>query len=100
METIKKRRSPAIVHLEDIMEHHNFKAINVAKELGIPRQYLSALISGKKKLNVDLCIRLEKWSGLRASFWMDLESKYRLKMRKKEAQELLSKVTKNELLRA
>ena len=81
---MKKNISPAIIHLLDGLEHHQIKRKDLANSLAISLPHLNNVLSGNKKLSLELCVRLEKWSGLRASFWWNLECDYRLKVFKKE----------------
>ena len=45
----------------------------LARELHIPANRISQLIAGKRAMTTDTALRLEKWLGVSASFWMNLQ---------------------------
>jgi addiction module HigA family antidote len=50
----------------------------LARELHIPANRISQLIAGKRAMTADTALRLEKWLGVSASFWMNLQKRYEL----------------------
>jgi addiction module HigA family antidote len=48
----------------------------LARELHIPANRISQLIAGKRAMTADIALRLEKWLGVSASFWMNLQKRY------------------------
>ncbi len=50
----------------------------LARELHIPANRISQLIAGKRAMTADTALRLEKWLGVSASFWLNLQKRYEL----------------------
>jgi addiction module HigA family antidote len=50
----------------------------LARELHIPANRISQLVAGKRAMTADTALRLEKWLGVSASFWMNLQKRYEL----------------------
>lgn len=50
----------------------------LAQELHIAANRISKLIAGKRAMTADTTLRLEKWLGVSASFWMNLQKRYEL----------------------
>jgi len=50
----------------------------LARELHVPANRISQLIAGKRSMTADTALRLEKWLGVSAAFWMNLQKRYEL----------------------
>jgi antitoxin HigA-1 len=52
----------------------------LAKAIGVSRQRLKEVVRGKRAISADTALRLARWSGMRASFWLGLQARYDLEM--------------------
>ena len=52
----------------------------LAKAIGVPRQRLNEVVRGKRAISADTALRLARWSGMQASFWLGLQARYDLEM--------------------
>ncbi len=52
----------------------------LAKAIGVPRQRLNEVVRGRRAISADTALRLARWSGMRASFWLGLQARYDLEM--------------------
>jgi addiction module HigA family antidote len=52
----------------------------LAKAIGVPRQRLNEVVRGKRSISADTALRLARWSGMRASFWLGLQARYDLEI--------------------
>jgi addiction module HigA family antidote len=50
----------------------------LARELHVPANRISQLVAGKRAMTADTALRLERWLGVSASFWMNLQKRYEL----------------------
>src|SRR5262249_45237142 len=50
----------------------------LARELHVPANRISQLIAGKRSMTADTALRLERWLGVSATFWMNLQKRYEL----------------------
>ena len=48
-------------------------ALALAKRLGVPRTRIERLVKGETALSVDTAMRLSKFFGTTAEFWIDLQ---------------------------
>ena len=48
----------------------------LAKAMGVRRQRLNEVVRGKCSISADTALRLARWSGIRASFWLGLQARY------------------------
>lgn len=81
METRNERLVPArAVHpgeiLREELKERGIKQKDFAKEIGVQQTHLSEFINGKRNLNEELAIRLEKAVGIPYKHWMSLQNEY------------------------
>ena len=51
-------------------------AYRLAKDLGIPQTRVSQIIHGKRRITADSALRLSKYFGNSAKFWLGLQDDY------------------------
>lgn len=64
--------------LADELAELNISPTELARELYVPANRISQLIAGKRAMTADTALRLEKWLGVSAAFWMNLQKRYEL----------------------
>lgn len=57
----------------------------LARQLGVPANRITQIINGKRGISGDSALRLAHWFGNEPEFWMDLQSRYDLKLAEVEA---------------
>lgn len=62
--------------LKEELKERGVKQKTFAKNLGMQEAHLSEFINGKRNLNEDLAVKLEKLLGIPYSVWMNLHSSY------------------------
>lgn len=60
------------------LDARDMKQIDLAKELGIAKNVMSEIISGKRNLTPKLAVRLEDALGIKAEFWMKYQMAYEI----------------------
>ena len=58
----------------------NLSANQLACALGVSRQRLNEVVRGRRSIIADTTLRLARWSGMRADFWLGLQARYDLEM--------------------
>ena len=71
--------------LADEMEANEYSQIDLAKLINIKRSQLNEIIKGKRNINADLALLLEKALGIDADFWMVAQKNYDLDKARIEA---------------
>ena len=64
----------------------------LARELRVPANRMSQLVAGKRAITADTALRLEKWLGVSAAFWMNLQKRYELDMARSQAADSLKTI--------
>jgi antitoxin HigA-1 len=65
----------------------------IAKALGVPRTRIERLIREETALTADTALRLSRYFGTTAEFWMNLQSGYELDCAKRVLTAKLAKIT-------
>ena len=52
----------------------------LAGAIGVPRQRLNEVVRGRRAISADTALRLARWSGIRANFWLGLQAHYDLEV--------------------
>lgn len=68
---------PGLMLAEEI-EANGFNQIDFAKLIDLKRSQLNEIIKGKRNLNADLALLLEKALGIDADFWLEAQKNYDL----------------------
>ena len=67
------------------LEPLGMSAITLARRLNVPRTRIERLVKGETALTVDTAMRLSKFFGNTAEFWMNLQRAYDLARARKTA---------------
>ena len=67
-------------------------AAELARELHVPANRISQLIAGKRSMTADTALRLEKWLGVSAAFWMNLQKRYELAIARQNTSNMLKTI--------
>jgi len=79
---------PGEILADELMELHKTPT-ELARELHVPANRISQLIAGKRSMTADTALRLEKWLGVSAAFWMNLQKRYELDSARATASDML-----------
>lgn len=64
--------------IQDELEAREISQIDFAKQIGMTRSQLNEIIKGKRNINADLALLLEKVLGIDADFWMEAQKNFDL----------------------
>jgi addiction module HigA family antidote len=83
--------SPGEILDEEFIKGFGISAYKLAKETRMPATRISEIIKGKRKISVDSALRLSRYFGNSAAFWLNLQNEYDLReARRRMAGELAS----------
>ena len=74
---------PGII-LGEELDEINISAAELARQLKIPANRISQIIAGRRNITADTALRLSKWFGMSAAFWLNLQKSYELRLAQKE----------------
>ena len=58
--------------------------VTFAKKLGIPLEHMQAILTGKRDVDAEFALRLERYFGSGARMWMNLQSTHSLKVAERD----------------
>ncbi|MCR9103247.1 MAG: HigA family addiction module antitoxin [bacterium] len=67
---------PGEILFFEFMEPLQITAYRISKDLNIPQTRISAIIKGKRRITADTALRLSKYFGTSAKFWLGLQDDY------------------------
>jgi len=83
---------PGEVLREEFMIPLEITAYRLSKDLGIPQTRISEILKGRRRISADTALRLSKYFGNSAKFWLGLQDDYdleeELNSRKREFQKI------------
>jgi len=77
---------PGTILLEEFLEPLGITAYKLSKELKVQQTAISQIIKGSRRISVDMALRLSRFFGNSAQFWLNLQNYYDLEatLEKKE----------------
>jgi addiction module HigA family antidote len=73
---------PAIAHpgrlLKRELEARGLSANRLARGLAVPSARITDILNGRRGITADTAVRLGRYFGNRAQFWLDLQSQYEI----------------------
>ncbi len=65
---------------EDFLDPLGITPYRLAKKLGVPVTRITRIINGQTRISVDTAMRLSRFFGNSAQFWLNLQSDYELQV--------------------
>jgi len=73
-----KNVHPGEVLAEEFLNPLEVSAYRLAKEIGVPATRISEILHGRRAISADTALRLAKYFGTSAKFWLGLQEDYDL----------------------
>jgi len=92
----KKLRNihPGEVLLEEFLRPMGVSAYRLSKDIKIPQTRISQIVNGKRRITADTALRLSKYFGTTAKFWLGMQNDYDIEQEVNEIGEELMEITK------
>jgi len=69
---------PGEILLKDFLVSMGISQYRLAKDTGVPPRRINEIVKGKRAITADTAIRLGRFFGMEAQFWLNLQSRYDL----------------------
>jgi len=76
--------TPGEILRKDFMEPMHISINQLSRDLAVPPNRISEIVNGKRGLTADTALRLERYFGVEAQFWLNLQSEYDLRVMKRK----------------
>ena len=72
--------TPGEILREDFMEPIGISINRLSRDLAVPPNRISEIVNGKRAITADTALRLQRYFGVEAQFWLNLQSEYDLRI--------------------
>ena len=69
---------PGEVLLEEFLVPMGITQYRLAKDISVPQRRISEIVNGGRAITADTALRLGRFFGMEAQFWINLQSRYEL----------------------
>jgi len=79
----RKPVHPGVVLGEDFLKEMGISQYRLAKSIGVPPRRINEIVQGKRSITAhraQCALRLGKFFGMEAQFWLNLQSRYDLEV--------------------
>jgi len=73
---------PGEILLEEFLTPFEVSQYRLAMDIHVPPRRINEIVHGLRGVSADTALRLEKYFGASAAFWMNLQSRYDLETEK------------------
>ena len=80
--------------LADELEEVGLSAKKLADVIEVPPNRLYQLLAGKRNVTADTALRLSRYFGMSADFWMNLQSTYELDLARQKLGKVVQRIPK------
>ena len=67
---------PGEVLMEEFLKPLKISAYRLSRDLGIPQTRISEILKGRRRISADTALRLSRYFGNSAKFWLGLQNDY------------------------
>lgn len=85
---------PGEILLEEFLRPMGISQYRLAKDISVPQRRISEITQGKRAITADTALRLGRYFGMEAQFWLALQSRYALLQAEVQLDERLAKEVK------
>jgi len=71
---------PGEILLEDFLKPLQISQYHLAQAIGVPPRRINEIVHGKRGITADTALRLGRFFGMEAQFWMNLQTRYDLEV--------------------
>ena len=73
-----KNIHPGEVLSEEFLKPLSISAYRLSKDIGIPQTRISSILKGRRRITADTALRLSKYFGNSAKFWLGIQDDFDL----------------------
>jgi len=79
--------------MEDFIEGFGITQNKLAVSIGVPPRRINEIVHGKRGITADTALRLAKYFGTSAEFWINLQTHYELDLAEDRVAEQIAAIT-------
>ena len=82
---------PGEILAEDFLKPLGITEYRLAKETSVPPRRINLIVKGRQAITADTALRLGRYFGMEAQFWMNLQARYDLEVAEIELSKRLAR---------
>ncbi len=86
--------TPGSVLLEEFLEPMAISQAKLAREINVPPNRISQIITGKREISTDTALRLGKYFSVEPEFWLNLQMRFNMKITKEKIGRIIDREVK------
>ena len=71
---------PGEILREEFLEPMGISQYRLAKDISVPPRRINEIVHGKRSITADTALRLGRFFGMSAQFWLNLQTRYDLEI--------------------
>lgn len=79
--------------MEDFIKGFEITQNKLAVSIGVPPRRIDEIVHGKRGISADTALRLARYFGVSAQFWLNLQTRYELDLAEDRAAEQIAAIT-------
>jgi len=83
---------PGTILKEEFMEPLEITSYRLSKEIKVQQTAISQIINGSRRISVDMALRLSRYFGNSAQFWLNLQNHYDLEIEIEKKEYLINEI--------
>lgn len=87
-----KNIHPGEVLREEFLMPLAISAYRLSKDIGIPQTRMSGILNGRRRITADTALRLSKYFGNSAKFWLSLQDDYDIEEENRSKKTILKSI--------
>ncbi|HEY0667389.1 MAG TPA: HigA family addiction module antitoxin [Sphingobacteriaceae bacterium] len=87
-----KNIHPGEILMEEFLKPFDITAYKLAKDIGIPQTRVSEILKGNRRVTADTALRLSKYFGNSAKFWLGIQDDFDLEEEQKAKSSVLKSI--------
>ncbi len=92
---MKKRDFPPIypgeILVAEFLEPMKISQYRLAKDIGVTARRINEIVHGRRAITADTALRLARFFGMEAQFWLNLQARYDMETAREELQDKIDK---------
>jgi len=76
---------PGEILREDFLEPLGISINRLSRDISVPPNRISEIVNGKRAITADTALRFQRYFGIDAQFWLNLQNEYDLRVLKRKA---------------
>jgi antitoxin HigA-1 len=86
--------TPGEILFEEFLKPLNITAYRLSKDTGMPATRISQILKGNRRITADTALRLSRYFGNSADFWMGIQDEFDLREEEEKIVDELNRIPK------